>query len=140
MLQSMKNHKDDDNQSSRLLDNDQMDATANNADNDNMDENANTNTSSMLSSLSDLDQKEDGPGNDGQDEDAGDRRQSVNINLNVNDNEDGNINVVDGTGIMGKLSLLPLVSKWIYLFVGMGLLLVLEGIVYAIAYDKDDGD
>ena len=139
MLQAMKNHKDEDSQASRLLDNDGMDSNERTNDNDN-DNNNKSVTSSMLTSLNDLDENEENK--DDENEAGDDRRASVNINLNVDDNTNQNNNLNENkiSGIKGKWSSLPLISKWVYIFSVAGLLLILEGIVYAICYDKNDGD
>ena len=119
MLNQMKNYNDNETQSSRLLD--EM-ATA--------DDNQPASSSMhMLQSIDDVvEEKQD---EQEQHDIAGDEEQA-------NIQEPGNDNLTESVFIRKKP--LPLITKYIYLFIGLAVFLVLEGIIYAIAYSHNDGD
>eukprot|EP01084_Bolivina_argentea_P171154 296522_1 len=118
MLHAMYTYKDDGNQSSRLLDNDQIQEQ----DANNENENANT----MMKTI-DLDEKQDENDIETQDE-------------KYNLTEDNSNAIDNALTSLPDFKAMPIIKKWVIFFISCGLLLILEGISYAVAYSKNDGD
>jgi len=127
MLHSMKIHKDEDSQSSRLLDNDQIDEN----------EARNNSKHTMLQSI-DVDEEDE------EDEQQPEQKKEENEDLVVAGDEIANgnefNNAVGPQSIGEKWAALPLISKWVVVFVILGMLLIFEGILYAAAYSQNTGD